>query len=129
MLEGEANLYFKDTYVGRSILDARSLDDSLNISLGRDKSIVTGREKVDEFSKRRTIGSNKIESRGYKIIARNKKSQTIILTLFEQIPVAAISDISVSPIELSNGKLVDKSGEVTWEHKLQPQQQKELNLS
>lgn len=129
LLEGEANLYFEDTYVGRSILDARSLDDTLNISLGRDKSIVIGREKVDDFSKRRTIGSNKIESRGYKIIARNKKSQNIKLTLFDQIPVAAISDITVSPIDLSNGKLVEKSGEVTWELKLQPQQQKELNLS
>jgi prefoldin subunit 5 len=129
LLEGEANLYFEDAYVGRSILDARSLDDTLNISLGRDKSIVIGREKVDDFTKRKTIGSNKVESRGYKIIARNKKSQNIKLTLFDQIPVAAISDISVSPVELSNGKLDEKTGEVTWELELQPQQQKELNLS
>ena len=129
LLEGEANLYFEDAYVGRSILDARSLNDTLNISLGRDKSIVIGREKVDEYSKRKTIGSNKIESRGYRIIARSKKSQSIRLTLFDQIPVAAISDITVSPVELSNGKLDGKTGEVTWELELQPQQQKELNLS
>jgi hypothetical protein len=129
LLEGEANLYFEDAYVGRSILDARSLEDTLNISLGRDKSIVIGREKVDDFTKRKTIGSNKIESRGYKIIARNKKSQNIKLTLFDQIPVAAISDITVSPVELSNGKIDEKTGEVTWELELQSQQQKELNLS
>ncbi|AWW29144.1 hypothetical protein DN752_02730 [Echinicola strongylocentroti] len=129
LLEGEANLYFEDAYVGRSILDARSMDDTLNISLGRDKSIVIGREKVDEFTKRRTIGSNKIESRGYEIVVRNKKSQNINLTLFDQLPVAAISDISVSPIELSNGKLDEKTGEVTWELELQPQQQRELDLS
>ena len=129
LLEGEANLYFEDAYVGRSILDARSLDDTLNISLGRDKSIVIGRDKVDEYSKRKTIGSNKVKSRGYKISIRNKKSQNIKLTLFDQIPVAAISDISVSPIELSNGKLIEKTGEVIWELKLQPQQQKELNIS
>ena len=129
LLEGEANLYFEDTYVGRSILDARSLEDTLIISLGRDKSIVIGREKVDDFTKRKTIGSNKIESRGYKIIARNKKSQNIKLTLFDQIPVAAISDISVLSVELSNGKLSEKTGEVTWVLDLQPQQQKELYLS
>ncbi|WP_421877544.1 mucoidy inhibitor MuiA family protein [Marinoscillum sp.] len=129
LLEGEANLYFEDTYVGRSILDARSLDDTLNISLGRDKSIVIGREKVDEYSKRRTIGGNKIESRGFKIIARNKKSQQIKLTLFDQIPVAAISEISVSPEQLSGGSLNEKTGEVTWELMLQPQQQKGLQLS
>lgn len=129
LLEGEANLYFEDAYVGRSILDARSLDDTLNISLGRDKSIVIGREKVEEFSKRKTIGSNKIESRGFKVIVRNKKSQNIKLTLFDQIPVAAISEITVSPTEISDGKLLEKTGEVTWELILQPQEQRELRLA
>ncbi|MEN1784831.1 MAG: DUF4139 domain-containing protein [Bacteroidota bacterium] len=129
LLEGEANLYFEEAYVGRSILDARSLNDTLDISLGRDKSIVIGREKVNEFSKRKMIGSNKVESRGYKIIARNKKSQNIRLTLFDQIPVAAINNITVSAIELSSGKLTENTGEVAWEFELQPQQQKNLNLS
>ncbi|NJN28050.1 MAG: mucoidy inhibitor MuiA family protein [Cyclobacteriaceae bacterium] len=129
LLEGEANLYFEDAYVGRSMLDARSLNDTLNISMGRDKSIVIGREKVNDFTKYKTIGSNKIESRGYKIIARNKKSQQIKLTLFDQLPLAAISDISVTANDLSNGKLEEKTGEVTWELKLQPQQQMELNLN
>lgn len=129
LLEGEANLYFEETYVGRSILDARSLDDTLNISLGRDKSIVIGREKMDEFSKRKTIGTNKIESRGFKIIARNKKSQSLRLTLFDQIPVAAISDITIIPTNLSDGKLIERTGEITWELELKPQEQTELNLS
>ncbi|MCV9387122.1 DUF4139 domain-containing protein [Reichenbachiella ulvae] len=129
LLEGEANLYFEDAYVGRSILDARSLEDTLNISLGRDKSIVIGREKVDEFSKRRTLATNKMESRGYRIIARNKKSQRINLTLFDQIPVSAISDISVTPTELSNGILEEKTGEVSWQLELQPQEQRKLNLN
>jgi len=129
LLEGEANLYFEETYVGRSILDARSLEDTLNISLGRDKSIVIGREKVNEFSKRKTVGSNKIESRGFKVIARNKKAQSIKMTLFDQIPITAISDITVLPTELSNGKLDKKTGEITWELELEPQQQTELTLS
>lgn len=128
LLEGEANLYFEDGYVGRSILDAKTLTDTLNISLGRDKNIVIGRTKVDEFSKRRTIGSNKIESRGFKIIVRNKKSQPIKLTLYDQIPVAAISDIIVTPTQLSKGRLDDQTGEVAWELDLNPQQNIELKL-
>jgi len=128
LLEGEANLYFEDAYVGRSILDARSLKDTLEISIGRDKSIVIGREKMEEFSKRKTIGSNKIDSRSFQIIARNKKSEQIKLTLFDQIPVAAISDISVTPIELSNGKLNEKTGEVIWEMELSSQSQNEMTL-
>lgn len=128
LLEGEANLYFEEAYVGRSVLDARSLSDTLSISLGRDKSISIGREKIDDFSKRKAIGSNKIESRGYKITARNKKSQPVTLTLFDQLPVAAISEITVTPGNLSGGLLNEKTGEVKWELELQPQQQKEVTL-
>lgn len=128
LLEGEANLYFEDAFVGRSVLDARSLNDTLNISLGRDKSIVIGREKIEEYSKAKFIGSNKVESRAFKIVVRNKKSQSIKLTLFDQIPVAAISDISITAGELTQGKLNEKTGEVTWGIELKPQQQIELKL-
>ncbi len=128
LLEGEANLYFEDAYVGRSILDAKSLSDTLDISLGRDKNIVIGREKVDDFSKKRTVGSNKIDSRGFKIIARNKKSQPIKLTILDQIPIASISDISILPDELSGGKLEISTGEIKWELILEPKSQKEIML-
>jgi len=128
LLEGEANLYFEDAYVGRSVLDARSLADTLSISLGRDKSIVIGREKIDEFSKRRTIGSNKIENREFKIIARNNKLQPIRLTLQDQVPVSVINDITVTATELSGGMLKEKTGKVIWELELEPRQQTELKL-
>jgi len=128
LLEGEANLYFEDAFVGRSILDAKSLQDTLNISLGRDRNIVINRVKNEQFSKRRTIGSNTTETRGFKISVRNKKSQAIKLTLFDQIPVSVISDINVNPIELTKGQLNDKTGKVIWELNIDPQQQKEINL-
>ena len=128
LLEGEANLYFENAYVGRSILDAKSLEDTLTISLGRDKNIVIGREKNEEFSKKRTIGSNVVETRSFKIIARNKKSQSIKLTVFDQIPVSVISDIIVSPLELTKGQLDVKTGKVTWELNIDGQQQKDIIL-
>lgn len=129
LLEGEANLYFEDAYVGRSVLDARSLSDTLNISLGRDKSIVIGRNKIDDYSKRRTIGMNKVDSRGFELIARNKKSQPIKLTIFDQIPLSANSNITVDPTEYSHGNYDEKSGLITWELNLNPQQQTNLKLA
>jgi hypothetical protein len=128
LLEGEANLYFEDAYVGRTILNAKSLEDTLDISLGRDKNIVVGREKNEQFCKRKSIGSNILESRGFKIIVRNKKSQAIRITIFDQIPVSVVSDITVNAEELSGGKLDPKNGKITWELMIEPQQQKDLNL-
>ncbi|MFM1877996.1 MAG: hypothetical protein RLZZ241_862 [Bacteroidota bacterium] len=128
LLEGEANLYFENAYVGRTILDARSLADTLSISLGRDKSILLGREKIANYTKRKLIGNSKTESRVYRISVRNKKSQPIKLSLFDQIPVAALSEITVLPISLSEGKWNEKTGEVLWVLEISPQQQKELLL-
>jgi hypothetical protein len=128
LLEGEANLYFEDAYVGRTILNAKSLEDTLDISLGRDKNIVVGREKNEEFCKRKSIGSNLSETRGFKIMVRNKKSQPVKITITDQIPVSLVSDITVNLEKLDEGKLDQKTGKVTWELDMQPQQQNDLQL-
>ena len=49
LLEGEASLYFEDTYLGRTILDARQFSDTMNISLGDDKGIEMKREKNERI--------------------------------------------------------------------------------
>jgi uncharacterized protein (TIGR02231 family) len=128
LLQGEANLYFEDAYVGRTILDGTSLEDTLSISLGRDKSIVITRTKVETFSKRRTIGSNKVETREFEIVARNKKSQPIKLMIYDQIPVSPRSEIVITAGELSRGKLNAITGIVTWELNLKPQEQAKIKL-
>jgi len=128
LLEGEANLYFEDGYVGRTILNAKSLEDTLTISLGRDKNVIVLREKNGQFSKRKTIGSNTIEMRNFVITVRNKKPQAIQLAMFDQIPVSISSDIIVDPTELSKGSLDPESGKVKWEITIEKQQQKEFVL-
>ncbi|MBL7835820.1 MAG: mucoidy inhibitor MuiA family protein [Cyclobacteriaceae bacterium] len=128
LLEGEANLYFEDAFVGRSILDAKSLQDTLSISLGRDRSIVISREKNEQFSKRKVLSGSIQETKGFKLVVRNKKSQSINLTVFDQVPVSIIDDITVTLVELSKGKFDKKTGQVAWELNIDPQQQKELNL-
>lgn len=128
LLEGEANLYFEDAFVGRSVLDTRSMSDTLTLSLGRDRNIMIGRERVEEFSRRRMIGLNTVETRGFRIVARNKKSQPAKITIFDQIPVSVVNDITVEPVEISKGRIDQKDGTVTWELSIEPQQQKELVL-
>lgn len=128
LLEGESNLYFEDGFVGRSILNVAALQDTLQTSLGRDRSIVMNREKVDQFSKKRTIGSNITESRGYEITLKNNKSQAVTLVVKDQIPVSINSNIVVTPGELSRGNLDTQTGIVTLEITLAPGAQQKLVL-
>lgn len=128
LLEGESNLYFEQGFVGRSILNTGALEDTLSISMGRDRSILINREKISEFSQKRTIGSNITESRGYAITIRNNKSQSISILVQDQIPVSVNSDISVEATELSKGKLNPQTGIVSWELQIPPGEQEVLNL-
>lgn len=128
LLEGESNLYFEDGFVGRSILNPAALQDTLQVSMGRDRSIVMQREKVDQFSKKRTIGANITETRGYEITLKNNKSQAVTLKIKDQIPISVNSNITVTPGELSGGILDPLTGIVTWEITLTPGTQQKLSL-
>ncbi len=128
LLEGEANLYFEDAYVGRSVLDATALTDTITLSLGRDKSIAIQRTKLEDFTKRRVIGANKVESREFEIVVRNQKSSPANITIYDQLPVPAINSISVDPIRLSEGKYQEETGQVAWQLVLPPQTQQTLAL-
>lgn len=128
LLEGESNLYFEEGFVGRSILNPAALQDTLQISMGRDRSIVMQREKVDQYSKKRSVGSNITESRGYEISLKNNKSQAVTLQLKDQIPVSVNSNITVTTGELSGGTLDPITGIVTWEITLPPGGQQKLSL-
>ncbi|MEM9834105.1 MAG: mucoidy inhibitor MuiA family protein [Bacteroidota bacterium] len=128
LLEGEANLYFEEAYVGRSVLDATALSDTIKLSLGRDRSIAIQRTKMEEFTKQRVMGANQVESREFEIVARNQKSSPVTITIYDQLPVPAISNISVEPVQLSGGKYQKETGKVEWQIVLPPQNQKMLAL-
>lgn len=128
LLEGESNLYFEDGFVGRSILNAASLEDTLSVSMGRDRSLVIQREKVDEFAKKRTIGSNITENRGYEITVRNNKSQAVNLQIIDQIPVSVNSNITVEVGDISGGKLNEETGIITWNITIPPGSQEKLTF-
>jgi hypothetical protein len=114
LLEGEANLYFENTYVGKTVLDVRFLSDTLNISLGRDRNVIVSRMKVKSFSTSEFIGSDRIEKRSFEIKIRNNKKENINVVVYDQIPVSNNKDIAVS-LKESGGAINDeKTGELKW---------------
>jgi uncharacterized protein (TIGR02231 family) len=127
-LQGEANLYFEDTFIGKSILEAESFQDTLSISLGRDRGIAINREKIDQFSRKRFVGNNVDEARGYRIIVKNNKSQNINLTLLDQVPISIVNDISVNIRELGKATKNEDTGILTWKLRLAPAEQETVEF-
>lgn len=115
LLEGEVSLFFEHTYVGKSLLDVRFVKDTLDVSLGRDRNVGVERIKVQDYTKKRFIGSKQEESRGWRLEAKNSKAQDIQLIVYDQVPVSRVSDIEVEAEELSGGKLNEETGIVQWD--------------
>lgn len=115
LLSGEANLFFEGTFLGKSYLDVDAVEDTLALSLGRDKSIVIERNQKDEFSKKQFIGANKIERRAWDIEIRNKKNQAIHLVLEDQFPISTNDKIEVKKGNYDEAILEEKTGKLTWE--------------
>jgi len=126
---GEATLYFENTYVGKSYLNVNQLTDTLVLSLGTDNSIIVKREKRQDFTSRRVIGTNKTETYSFLITIRNNKPNTIKITLNDQIPISSNSGITVEAIELSGGKLSPESGQIKWDLDIKPQESRQIILT
>jgi hypothetical protein len=128
LLEGEANIFFEDTYVGKTLLDIRYATDTLQISLGRDKNISVKREKVKNFTTKQFIGSKKEESRVWTINIKNNKNQKINMLIFDQVPVSTLEEIKVAVFELSGAKHNIETGEIKWGLSIEPNENKKIEL-
>jgi len=128
LLGGEANVFFEDTYVGKTLMDVRYASDTLEISLGRDKQVSVNREKIKDFTDKQFIGSKKEETRAWKTTVKNNKNQAINMIILDQVPVSTIEEIEVIVHDISGAKKNAETGEIKWEFELNPNDRKEFEL-
>ncbi|MCB0397617.1 MAG: DUF4139 domain-containing protein [Flavobacteriales bacterium] len=129
LVTGYANIYFDGTYLGQSLINTAQVNDTLDVSLGRDKKVVVTREMQQEFSSKKVIGSNKKETFSYQIIVKNNRNSDIKLELFDQLPVSQDGEIEVSKLEISDGSHNELNGEVSWAVTLKPAESLKKTLS
>ncbi len=128
LLNGKANVYFQGTYVGETQLITQNTNDTLNVSLGRDKKLVIKRERLNEYSSKRFIGSNIRETVTYRITVRNTRPDAAKLTLEDQVPISQNSDIAVDVQETTGAKYNSETGKLTWEVALNPNESRTFDI-
>ena len=126
LLEGEANVYFENSFIGKTILDPTVANDTLHFSLGRDNGIRIQRTKVSARSTRRLLASSQEQNMTWRITVKNSRQEAVSLILQDQIPVSENSNITVTTEELSGGQLDKATGIVVWQLQLQPNEQREF---
>jgi uncharacterized protein (TIGR02231 family) len=128
LLDGEANVYLENSYIGKTTINTQQFGDTLDISFGIDNNIIVNREKIKDFSESQFIGSNKKETYAWKLTARNNKDYPIKLKLYDQVPVSASKDIQVETLELTGGSMNPNTGKVVWTMDLNPNETKQVIL-
>lgn len=126
LLPGEANVFFEGTFVAKTFIDPNNIKDTLSVSLGRDQRIVVKREKLKDYTTRKTIGTNQRDSYAYEISVRNTKNEAVKISVEDQIPVSQISQIEVTATDLGGAKYNATTGKLIWELTLQPNETRKV---
>ncbi|MBQ9471161.1 MAG: mucoidy inhibitor MuiA family protein, partial [Bacteroidales bacterium] len=87
LLNGEANVFFENTFVGATYIDLGQ-SDTLKVSLGVDRNIGVSREKTRDYTDKQALGSKREVQRGWRITVKNNKQQRISISVYDQIPLS-----------------------------------------
>jgi uncharacterized protein (TIGR02231 family) len=128
LLDGDAQLFFEGTYIGKTYLDTKDLSDTLSISLGRDKNVLVSRTKQKTISGRRFLSDKIVETRSFEIALRNKKSYPLNIVIQDQIPVSSNKEIDVEK-DIKDAEYDRLMGILTWRLVLKPNQEEKKQFS
>jgi hypothetical protein len=128
LLQGEANIYFEDTFVETTLIDTQNTEKTLELSLGMDKNVQIKREKAKDFTTKQFIGNKQEENRIWNISVKNNKSQTIKMTVLDQIPISKREEIKVTLDKEFAGSINKETGEVKWSFSLASKATQEMQL-
>ncbi|MBC5835616.1 DUF4139 domain-containing protein [Flavobacterium sp. F372] len=129
LLPGEANIIFEGMYVGKTQINPNQTQDTLNLSMGRDKKISIKREKVVDKSGTKFLSSYKEQTFTYDIIVRNNKKEEINMLLKDQYPLSTDKEMTVELLDKDGAKANEETGVLTWEIKLKPNETKKYRIS
>ncbi len=128
LLPGEASIFFEDAFVGNSFIDTENANDTMDLSLGSDKSIIINRSKSNELSKKIVLGADKSTEITWEIKVRNTKSKAITIIIKDQVPVSINKEIDVNVPEIKEGQLEAETGIVKWEYTINPGEEKVIRF-
>ena len=129
LLPGQANIIFDDAFVGTTFLSPQVANDTLTVSMGKDKRVSTKRELLKDKTTTRIFGTNQEKTFTYEITVKNSKSEAINLKLQDQYPISTDNDISVKLESNDKAEVNEETGALTWQLRLKPGEERKIRFS
>lgn len=126
-LNADANIYYDGTFTGTTYIGSQP-NDSILITLGKERRMVVRRTKLKEMTSKSIFGSNKKEKSGYQIVIVNTSSENLDLELLDQIPLSANGEIEVKLLDAGGATYTAETGQLQWKVKVSPKQEIKLQF-
>lgn len=129
LVPAQANIFFDGSYIGETYIDPTTMEDTLNLSLGRDPNIIVKRTLLKKDSKEKIVGDKKERTMSYSIEIKNLKATSIDLIIQDQIPITQNADITIEAVDSGKANYNALTGMLEWNFNLKPKESKTLNFS
>ncbi len=128
LISGKSSLYFKGKFTGESYINSEQSEDTLSISLGRDKGVFVSREENKKIDDRQFYGSNIKETIAWDIVVKNNKKVPVKITVEDQYPISDRKSIEVNLLSAEEAIKDKKTGMLRWKFELPALGKKELSF-
>lgn len=128
LIPAKANIFFDGSYIGETYIDPTRMEDTLNLSLGKDPNIVVKRTLLKKECKDKVIQDKRERTFAYSIEVRNSKSSSIDIVIQDQIPITQNTDITIESANLAKGRLNERTGVIEWSFNLKSKENKVIDF-
>lgn len=128
LVNSNANIYFDDTFVGTTYINAQQAKDSLIISLGRDKNISVSRDLSKEIKEKKFWSKNNEHYFGYVIKVKNNSRKSIKIKIEENYPISSTDEVEVELMEISNAINDKDKGILSWVKTIESNKSEEVKI-
>jgi uncharacterized protein (TIGR02231 family) len=128
LIEGDANIYFANNYIGKSYINTAKVQDTLDVSLGRDSKVVIDRIKTKDYADTKMIGNSKKDYLDFEITVKNLRDTPIQIEILDQVPISGDDEIVIETLETTKAIENEKSGKLSWNYRLESGQSEKITL-
>jgi uncharacterized protein (TIGR02231 family) len=131
LLPGMANVYFQNTIIGNTQINPNVIQDTMNISLGRDQGISITRKKIKDKEVTKTLSNNTEREIIIEVTVKNKKDEKVEIQVEDQIPITGEEEVKVKfqKEDFAGAEINEQTGAINWNLTLAPRESKTLTFS
>ncbi|RYZ48732.1 MAG: mucoidy inhibitor MuiA family protein [Sphingobacteriales bacterium] len=114
-LDGDANIFLNDNFVGKTRINTRISGDEFPVSLGVDDRVVAKRAEMQDKNKTAMRKDMKTELHRYELSVRNNTPAPLKIDIYDQFPVSESDKIKVGDYAYGVANYKPETGSLHWD--------------